>query len=75
VRDTGSRTEADAAAFERHFFGEPYDARDAGYEPDPPDEPDPSLPLDGDEDVPAPDWVEGYDDNGASERGSHWEDD
>jgi hypothetical protein len=25
--DTGSRTEADAAAFERHFASEPYDDR------------------------------------------------
>lgn len=44
------------------------------YEPDPPQEPDyPEDALEPDEPIPA-DWVEGYDDNSASERGSHWED-
>lgn len=59
------------------------DQLDDGYEPDPPEyEMDPveeTLAPEEDNrytpDLIPSDWVEGYDDNNASERGSHWEDD
>lgn len=77
--DTFTSTE-DAAAFAERMrvinapYAEDYDPY-ADYEPDPPEfhgEED-DLPVAEPEEIPA-DWVEGHDDNSASERGSHWED-
>lgn len=52
------------------------DQLDDGYEPDfdGPEFPEDESTLPDDDQLVPADWVEGHDDNTASERGSHWED-